>query len=211
MKIEFLDKPFEHLIIRDAFTDDVIDKLYLEVEFLETFLRNDTKFNFDSNNPVEYSYRQDGGTLIEGYPTRVNKSGIFFSSFTDQYRNSHIYTNLKSLLKQNIYDANNHNILIGYLNCLKCQDFTVLVSYYKNGSFYDNHFDTAILTGLYYLKPFGNCYQGGDLYFLDFDYTFTPEDNSFILFPSYIWHRVNKVSTDQEGTVRIAITTFIGN
>lgn len=211
MEIEFLHKPFEHIIIHDAFEKDAIDGFYLEVEFLETFLRKDTKFAFDSNNPVEYSYRQDGGTSIEGYNQRVDKSGIFLSSFTDQYRNSHIYNNLKFLLKKNTYDVNNHNLLIGYLNSLKCQDFTILVSYYNHNSFYDVHFDTAILTGIYYLKPHGNCYVGGDLHFIDFNYTFVPEHNSFILFPSYIWHRVNKVSTEHEGTVRIAITAFIGN
>lgn len=211
MNIELLNKPFEHIIIRDACTDDQLDRIYLEVDFLSAFIKQDTKFSFDNDSMVEYNPRQDGGVFNYGETVHLNKTGIFFNTFTNQFRNSESYKTIRYLLNQNKYDVKQHNLMTGYLNSDKCMDFSLLVSYYENGSFYNDHYDTAILTSLLYLKPFGDCYTGGNLIFQDFDYEFVPTDNSMIIFPSFIWHRVNKISTERDGVVRIALTAFIGN
>ena len=85
--------------------------------------------------------------------------------------------------------------------------YDILFSAYKNGDYYKPHRDASKLTVILWLS--GKTFAGGDLYFPDFNYTITYEPNKIFLFPSYYWHEVTPLSTEEEGFVRYCASAFI--
>jgi len=86
------------------------------------------------------------------------------------------------------------------------------VSYYENNNNYDKHFDEFMHSCLiwFYRKP--KRFDGGDLIFTDLNETVKCKHNRMILFPSYYYHKVNKVIMKEQyknkGLGRFCLTHF---
>ena len=86
------------------------------------------------------------------------------------------------------------------------------VSYYENNNNYDKHFDEFMHSVLiwFYRKP--KRFDGGDLIFTDLNETVKCKHNRMILFPSYYYHKVNKVIMKEQyknkGLGRFCLTHF---
>ena len=86
------------------------------------------------------------------------------------------------------------------------------VSYYENNNNYDKHFDQFMHSCLiwFYRKP--KRFDGGDLIFTDLNETVKCKHNRMILFPSYYYHKVNKVIMKEQyknkGLGRFCLTHF---
>ena len=86
------------------------------------------------------------------------------------------------------------------------------VSYYENNNNYDKHYDEFMHSVLiwFYRKP--KRFAGGDLIFTDLSETVKCKHNRMILFPSYYYHKVNKVIMKEQyknkGLGRFCLTHF---
>ena len=86
------------------------------------------------------------------------------------------------------------------------------VSYYENNNNYDKHYDEFMHSVLiwFYRKP--KRFDGGDLIFTDLNKTVKCKHNRMILFPSYYYHKVNKVIMKEQyknkGLGRFCLTHF---
>ena len=86
------------------------------------------------------------------------------------------------------------------------------VSYYENNNNYDKHYDEFMHSVLiwFYRKP--KRFDGGDLIFTDLNETVKCKHNRMILFPSYYYHKVNKVAMKEQyknkGLGRFCLTHF---
>ena len=86
------------------------------------------------------------------------------------------------------------------------------VSYYENNNNYDKHYDEFMHSVLiwFYRKP--KRFAGGDLIFTDLNETVKCKHNRMILFPSYYYHKVNKVIMKEQyknkGLGRFCLTHF---
>ena len=90
------------------------------------------------------------------------------------------------------------------------------VRYYHDGDFYkphtDNFFDFLAFS-YFYREP--KRFEGGELFFPKYNYSFSCNNNSLIIMPAWVEHGVSKVSIENsdyyEGYGRYAITSFFGN
>jgi len=72
------------------------------------------------------------------------------------------------------------------------------VSYYENNNNYDEHFDQFMHSVLIWFYHEPKRFDGGDLIFTDLNETVKCKHNRMILFPSYYYHKVNKVTMEEQ-------------
>lgn len=75
---------------------------------------------------------------------------------------------------------------------------TVLASYYEDSDYYLPHFDSSVVTVLYWFFDEPKRFTGGNLTFSDTGETVTVKNNSVLLFPSWAKHSVDTVSMEPE-------------
>ena len=90
------------------------------------------------------------------------------------------------------------------------------VRYYHDGDFYEPHTDNFfqfLAFSYFYREP--KRFEGGELFFPKYNYSFTCNNNSLIMMPAWVEHGVTKVSIKDsdyyDGYGRYAITSFFGN
>lgn len=88
-----------------------------------------------------------------------------------------------------------------------------LLSYYEDGDHYLKHNDCSYITACTWLYKEPKQFLGGEFCFSDYDIKISCKNNSCIVFPSNIWHSVNKVYIPDEfknkGLGRYCITQFV--
>ncbi len=86
------------------------------------------------------------------------------------------------------------------------------VSYYENNNNYEEHFDQFMHTCLVWFYKEPKRFTGGDLIFTDLNETVKCKHNRMIIFPSYYYHKVNKVILEEkyknQGLGRFCLTHF---
>jgi hypothetical protein len=202
MKINYSDKPFEFLVI-DNFLDSKQEKGVMnEVNFI---LDNDI-LNKSPSKAVDGS-AEDPFTK----EVLVKRHSIFLHNFLVRHRStSKIYQAIKDNFLMSDLPINYPNsILLKYVPITN-HDATLL-SFYKDGDYYKSHNDYSVLTGILYLIM-DKDFEGGDLYFPEFDFKHTALNNQFIAFPSCVMHEVTKLHSlkkNDDSYKRLAITTLI--
>ena len=90
------------------------------------------------------------------------------------------------------------------------------VRYYHNGDYYEPHTDnffSFLAFSYFYREP--KRFEGGELFFPKYNYSFKCDNNSLIMMPAWVEHGVTKVSIKDsdyyDGFGRYAITSFFGN
>lgn len=90
---------------------------------------------------------------------------------------------------------------------------SLLLSYYDDGDNYLKHNDTSYVTACIWLYKEPKKFLGGDFCFPDYNIKIKCENNSCVIFPSNIFHSVDKVYLPKEyrnmGFGRYCITKFI--
>jgi len=192
MEVETLNNPFPHLLLENVFTDNQLDSIWKELNFLKPSLNTDTSPAIDK----------------EGFTLKKN-SGIF-PYFT--YRDPTISPICRLLKKlswecglgdlwsqewiKNTYSATNWD--------------SVLVSYYDNKDYYRAHFDSAMFTMLIWLWQEPKKFDGGNLYFPDAEHVVMCKHNCGIIFLSGEKHGVQPIELHEEGAGRYCISMFSG-
>ena len=89
------------------------------------------------------------------------------------------------------------------------------VRYYHNGDYYKPHTDSYfefLAFSYFYKEP--KKFSGGNLIFPKYNHEFNCQNNSLIMFPSWVEHGVSEISIQDsdyfEGNGRYAITHFFG-
>jgi len=191
-------EPFPHLVFRNFYTDEELDLIWEELNFY-------TKPNklFD----VEEYLGVVGFTKA--------KAIALDNVFTGKTR---VLSNILTVSRK-VFD---NQILQPFSEIHDCCSLAKLanyditkVRYYHNGDYYKPHTDTFfefLAFSYFYKEP--KKFLGGDLIFPKYDYEFSCDHNSLIMFPSWVEHGVSEVSIKDsdyyDGYGRYAITHFFG-
>jgi hypothetical protein len=85
--------------------------------------------------------------------------------------------------------------------------------YYENDSDYLPHRDDSNYTAITFFYKEPKSFEGGELFFPEFDYTFECKNNHVILFPGYVLHGVKKIqmknNTFCSGMGRYSMAQFL--
>lgn len=196
--IDLIPKPFPHIIFTDYFTEDQLKDIWEELIFLS---KPDKLFE----PGIHHGAGGKGGS--------TNSRAVCLE---ESYR---IYS-LSNILK--IYDT----ILLEpeinqaiqewatYLRLKFIERKITKVRYYHNGDKYDRHTDYRqdfLLFSYFNKEP--KKFNGGEVYFPEYEYQFECNNNSLIIFPGYIEHEVKEVFIEDNdywaGNGRYCISQFL--
>lgn len=183
MEIKSIYDPFPHLIVENVYSDDELVLIWKELEFL--------------NQPGKWKCPTDTGTATEENIPLKNNLGLFLDGDRGIYKErqvSNILTLNRKIVNQEIMNAYS-DLSFGYKTFLQTNADVTLLSYYENGHNYKKHIDDAVVSSLTWFYKEPKMFSGGDLVFSDFDrYRVEIKNNRAIIFPSFIFHEVEKVS-----------------
>ena len=201
MKIESYNDPFPYIRVFDFYSEEELKLIWEELEFV----LNDRILNSPENT---------GSAKNNGVILKQNK-GIFLDYLYVDRNTSNILTiNRKFFISlSDILSKSNHWIFKNSLSDVNWDN--TLISYYENSDYYKKHYDVSAYTCLtwFFKKP--KKFEGGDLFFPDFNLKIEVEDNSLIFFPSIINHEVSEVKMNPEDVGkklgRVCMTQFMGH
>ena len=191
--------PFPHMIVENFYNDDELKLIWEELDFYT----KDGKL-FDAH--------EFGGVI-----DKTNSKAIWLDKiFSKKYRN------LSNILKVNrkLFDSAVLEAFSSVHDCCSIAKFcnydVTKVRYYHDGDYYEPHTDKTVqFLGFSYFYREPKKFEGGELIFPKYDYTFNSDNNSLIMMPGWVEHGVSKVSIKDsdyfDGYGRYAITSFFSN
>ena len=191
--------PFPHMIVENFYNDDELKLIWEELDFYT----KDGKL-FDAH--------EFGGVV-----DKTNSRAIWLDKvFIKKYRS------LSNILKVNrkIFDSAVLDAFSSVHDCCSiakfCNHDTTKVRYYHDGDYYEPHTDKTVqFLGFSYFYREPKKFEGGELIFPKYNYTFDCPNNSLIMMPGWVEHGVTEVKIDDsdyfDGYGRYAITSFFGN
>lgn len=204
-KIEIFKDPFPHIIVKNFYSQDELNLIWEELNFLNKPGKLQTPDLYhagvDKSNG-QYLTTHKAITLDYCYASNRNLSNILtVSQKLFDHGILNIFANEFSFAKRILYANYSYT----------------KVRYYHDKDEYAPHEDiTFEYLAFSYFNKSPKKFSGGELYFPDHNnYEFNCENNSLILFPSYIKHGVRKVNIKESdyfsGFGRYAITHFFGH
>ena len=180
MVIHKIIEPFPHLIIEDFYSEDELKLIWRELDFLTS---PNKLMPANLNGSIEANHLSI--VLDQIYPNR---------SISDI-----LTINSKALKKEVLDTFAELNPLLAHINYINTN--LTKIKYYENYNGYKKHQDNARFTALTYFYKEPKMFEGGDLYFNDFDYTIKLKNNMFVLFVGALWHESLPVSLKQYGHI----------
>lgn len=199
IEVDILKEPFPHLILYNFYNDKELKLIWEELNF---YTKKDKLFE-----------AKDYG----GIPERTNSKALWLDQvYPDKYRSlSNILT-----VNRKMFDKVVLNLFSDIHDCCSiakdCNFDVTKVRYYHNGDVYEPHTDRMIqFLGFSYFYREPKKFEGGELIFPKYDYTFDCPNNSLIMMPGWVEHGVTEVKIENsdyfEGFGRYAITSFFSN
>lgn len=190
-----------NLITADKLDYVLIKDFYLPEEL--ALIKNEVKeFYNNIDNFSAGSAKKDGIVLRKG-------KGLFLTDIThgSKFINSSVIHRLsRKLFSEAIYkDIRNHGYFFKAFDNLDYD--STLISYYGDGDYYDVHIDRSVASCITFLSL--DEFSGGELEFPQFKQVIEPTDNTMVIFPSAVEHKVNIIKYDKEGACRVSITDFV--
>jgi Rps23 Pro-64 3,4-dihydroxylase Tpa1-like proline 4-hydroxylase len=180
MIIHKIREPFPHLIIEDFYNANELKLIWRELDFL-TSPNKLLPANFNAS--------------IE-----ANHLSVVLDHVYSNHSISDILTiNRKALSKEILDSFVELNPLLAHVNSVN--KYSTKIKYYENYNGYKKHQDNARFTALTYFYKEPKAFEGGDLYFNDFDYTIKLKNNMLVLFVGALWHESLPVSLKQDGHI----------
>ncbi len=192
-------EPFPHLIYHNFYNEEELKLIWEELTYY--------------TKPGKLLEAKDYGGVV-GY---TNAKAVWLDkAYTGKWRHlSNILTVNRKVFRQEVIEpfANIHGCCS---IARKSNHDCTKVRYYHDGDYYDPHTDKSVqFLGFSYFYKEPKRFEGGELYFPEYDYTHSCENNSLIFLPGWVRHGVNKISIRDsdyhEGFGRYAITSFFGN
>jgi hypothetical protein len=199
MKIEVFETPFPYIRIYDFYTDEELELIWKE-------------FDFILNDHNLLTPTETGSAVFNGFILK-NNLGFFLDNFYSN-RNSSSILRLNRKVFEVIYKISEESNNWFIKNFQSNYDST-LISYYENGHYYDKHRDEGSATCLTWFYKEPKVFEGGDLLFEDYDIKIEIKNNSLIFFPASIPHRVSPILMDEKYSGkymgRICLSQFIAS
>ena len=191
-------EPFPHLVFHNFYTDEELDLIWEELNF---YTRPKKLFDVEDYQGV-VGYTKAKALHLDSVYTGKNR---VLSNILEVSR--------KVLDKQVLEPFSK---LDDCCTLAKSANYDVTkVRYYHNGDYYKPHTDTFfefLAFSYFYKEP--KKFNGGNLIFPKYDYEFSCDHNSLIMFPSWVEHGVSEISIQEsdyfDGYGRYAITHFFG-
>ena len=199
IKADAFTDPFPHVIFHNFYNDSELKLIWEELDFY--------------TKPGKLLSAKEYGGVV----THTNSKALWLDKiYLGKYRElSNIINVTRKVFYKNITDvfANTHDCVS--LASESNYDNTK-VRYYHDGEFYQPHIDKYVeflAFSYFYREP--KKFEGGELFFPKYDYSFKCDNNSLIMFPGWVEHGVSEVTIKNsdyfEGYGRYAITSFFGN
>ena len=191
--------PFPHMIVKNFYNESELKLIWEELDFYT----KDGKL-FDAH--------EFGGVI-----DKTNSKAIWLDKiFSKKYRN------LSNILKVNrkLFDSADLEALSSVHECCSIAKFcnydVTKVRYYHDGDYYEPHTDKTVqFLGFSYFYREPKKFEGGELIFPKYDYTFDCPNNSLIMMPGWVEHGVSKISIKNSDYFdvygRYAVTSFFSN
>ena len=191
--------PFPHMIVENFYNDAELKLIWEELDFYT----KDGKL-FDAH--------EFGGVV-----NKTNSKAIWLDKVFDKK-----YRNLSNILKVNrkLFDSAVLEAFSSVHDCCSIAKFcnydVTKVRYYHDGDYYEPHTDKTVqFLGFSYFYREPKKFEGGELIFPKYDYTFDCPNNSLIMMPGWVEHGVSKISIKNsdyfDGYGRYAVTSFFSN
>jgi hypothetical protein len=202
MDVKYMSKPFPHMIIKGLYDEEEMAKIQLELDYIYS--------NGNLLDPEDSWAAKDS----DGKVKKQNKAISLDMFYTDRKYSNILWLNRNLWAPEIIHEVQKQNNFVMNYHMTSNADFTLL-SYYENSDYYKPHWDQAALTALTWFWKEPKSFEGGNLYFSDYDYTVEVELGKCILFPSPINHAVEEVKMDSEmcgkGYGRWVMTQFLSH
>ena len=190
MKIIYKDNPFFNIFLENIFSAEELKIIFKEI--------NELKKNFKGPNFT--------GSASTHSKILKKNTGMFLSE-------SQTYENLKTIkiidkcIKKISINNSWKNITFKRLfNSLMWGG--ELVSCYKKNDYYKPHTDSGIFSLIFFLWDNTSNFEGGNLFFPEYDYLHKCNSNCGILFFSKELHAVTPIIVNEEKSTRYSIVTF---
>jgi Rps23 Pro-64 3,4-dihydroxylase Tpa1-like proline 4-hydroxylase len=180
MVIHKITEPFPHLIIEDFYSKDELKLIWRELDFL--------------TSPNKLMPANLNGSIESNHLSVVLDHVYSNRSISDI-----LIINRKALSKEIKDTFVGLDPLLAHVNLVN-SDLTK-IKYYENYNGYKKHQDIARFTALTYFYKEPKAFEGGDLYFNDFNYTIKLKSNMLVLFVGALWHESLPVSLKQDGHI----------
>lgn len=193
MIIQKITKPFPHLVIEDFYNQDELKLIWQELDFLTS-----------ANKLIPAN--------MDGSSSKSNALSASLGAIYKDLKYSNIDFINKKILSLEIKDAFfSLSELFGHIAMIN--KINTKIKYYENGHNYYKHKDLPRFTGINYLYKEPKKFEGGDLYFDDYDYKIELKNNMFILFIGCLNHSVTPIILNENsyitGNGKYSITSFL--
>ena len=191
-------KPFPHLIFSNFYNEQELDLIWEELNFY--------------TKPNKLLEAKDFGGVVG----KTNSHALALDSLYPKERRSisNILTVNRKLFEPEVLES-----FAKVDDCCsiatECNYDVTKVRYYHDKEYYDPHIDSAFqFLAFSYIYKEPKKFSGGELYFPKYDYNYSCENNSIIIFPSWVEHGVTEVNIDNsdyyDGYGRYCISSFFG-
>ena len=173
MNLSNLSHPFYHTLIHDFYDDEEQKLVWEELEFL--------------NKPNKLLSPDRTGDPLAS----PNKKSIFLDAL---YGHNQQVSNILTVNRKifNILDLMKENTFSNYLRSVNIR-YQTMLSYYEDKAYYSSHRDAFTVSSVTTFWKEPKKFTGGELRFVDFDYTPEMYHNSTIIFPSFVNHEVTPI------------------
>ena len=198
LQITLYANPFPLMVVENFYNEEELSLIWEELNFY--------------TKPEKLLDAEGYGGIVD----RTNAKALILDEiYTKQYRNvSNILTMNRKLFECGVLDK--FSEIHGCCSIANQSNHDITkVRYYHDKEYYDPHTDKGfqfLAFSYFYKEP--KKFNGGDLLFPEYDYKYTCDNNSMIIFPGWVQHSVEKVTIDNsdyfDGWGRYAITSFFG-
>jgi len=199
IEAEVFYEPFPHAIFHNFYNKDELDLIWQELDFY--------------TRPGKFLEAKDYGGVVD----KTNSHALLLDDiYSDEHRKlSNILT-----VTRKVFDSSVLDVFSELHDCCSIARYSnwdcTKVRYYHNGEYYEPHIDKSmqfLAFSYFYKEP--KVFNGGELIFPKYNYSFGCHNNSLIMMPGWVEHGVNKVSIEDsdyfEGHGRYSITSFFGS
>lgn len=192
-------EPFPHIIFHNFYNEEELELIWEELDFY--------------TKPGKLVETKDYGGVV-GY---TNAKALWLDKlYGTKYRDvSNILQVNRKVFEKEILEAF-ANVHDSCSIAATCNHDSTKVRYYHDGDKYDPHVDSTIqFLGFSYFYREPKRFEGGELFFPDYDYTYSCDNNSLIMMPGWVRHGVTEIKIKDsdyfQGFGRYAITSFFSN
>jgi hypothetical protein len=190
--------PFPYLKIENLYTEEELELIGDELIFL--------------NHKCKLEDPEDTGSAKDSSDNLLKENkGLFLDDLYKRREISNILSVNRKLFNKEYLEAY-ASLSFGYKSILECNCDATLISYYENGGYYKPHRDTAVHTALTWFFETPKKFEGGDLFFPEYNEKIEIQQNMTIIFPSFVLHSVEEVKMNEDlnyGFGRYCMSQFI--